>query len=120
MGFIAKIRSLEPRLRVMLIATACLIVPQIGQISVISSTNATGKESGLAFAFMFASIFFISTSVILSSVIMWTMRREWQDHRPIMLLGSLNLLLAINFIWFFFSPCGWTQTFGIVLRGCSA
>src|ERR1035437_1428167 len=96
MNLIARVRAMDRRLRVMLIATALLIVPQIGQFIAIRDINTSGHESTVAVLFMFATIFFVPTSLILTVAIIATIRRSWRSHERLALLGAINLLLVLS------------------------
>jgi hypothetical protein len=118
MTFIDSVRHMDKRLRVMLIATALLIVPQIGQFASIRDINLTGHESGLDLLFMFAALFMLPTSVILSGAIMYTFRKAWREHQNLMILGAINVVISISLTWFFVSSCSWAFVFGLNLHGC--
>jgi hypothetical protein len=111
-------RALNKRLRTMLLATALLIVPGIGQFMAIRDLNTIGHDSDLAVLFMVVAIFAVPTSLILSSAIIATVRREWRQHQRLVILGILNIIISLNLIWFFFGACSWAQVFGLVLRTC--
>ncbi len=118
MSFTNTIRTMDKRLRTMLIATGLLLIPQIGQFVAIADLNATGREGNLALFFMFAGIFIVPTSLILSGAIIYTIRHEWRQHRLLVLLGGLNKLISLSLIWFFVHQCSWAAVFGITLRNC--
>jgi hypothetical protein len=118
MNLLSSFRHAEPRLRVTLIATALLIVPQIGQFVAMRDINATGHDSGIGILFDMAMVFLVPTSVILSGVILYTVRHHLREQRPLVTLAALNLLLAGSIIWFFATPCGWAHAFALTLRGC--
>jgi hypothetical protein len=118
MSFVSSVRNLEKNLRVVLIATALLIVPQIGQFIAIASINSTGHMSDLAIFFEFAAVLVVPTSVILTGVILALLRQNWREHERIFILGFINLLIALNLTWFFVDQCSWSQVFGLALRGC--
>jgi hypothetical protein len=107
------------QLRFMLISTGLLLLCSAGQFIAIHDLNTAGKLSGLALVFKFASIFLVPTAVILTGAIMLVLRRTWREHERIMILGLLNLLIALNLVWFFLSACTWSQVFGLRLHVCS-
>lgn len=113
-----QVRSMNKRLRVMLIATALLVVPQIGQFLAIRDINFLGHESNLALLFTFAALAVIPTSVILTVAILYTVRSTWREHQNLAILGLLNLVISISLAWFLVSPCTWAMLFGLYLRGC--
>jgi hypothetical protein len=113
-----KLRNMDKRLRVMLIATVILLVPQIGQFIAIRDINSTGHVSALAFLFLLLGIFVVPTSVILSVAIIASVRRSWRSHSAVVILGVLNLLIAFSLIWFFVNQCAWATVFGLVIKGC--
>jgi hypothetical protein len=119
MSLIANIRTMDKRLRVMLIATALLLVPGIGQFVTIRDLNTAGHPSALALLFAVFGIFAIPTSLILSGVIVYTVRHSWREHERLVILGVLNLLLILNLAWFFAHACSWAKIFGIALKTCS-
>src|SRR4051812_22153624 len=86
---VQRVRAMDKRLRVMLIATALLFIPQIGQFLAIRDINTAGHISGLALVFMFAGIFIIPTSAILTGAIMYVHRKDWRKHERIMILGVI-------------------------------
>jgi hypothetical protein len=119
MNLLALFRQAQPRLRVTVIATLLLIVPQIGQFLTMRDINsAVGHSAGLAILFDMVMVFFLPTSVILSGVILFTARKNWRAERRLVALASLNLILAASITLFFVSPCGWAHTFALTLRGC--
>ena len=114
-----KIRNMDKKLRVMLIATALLIVPQIGQFAAIRDLNLHGHESGLAILLMMAGIFFIPTSFILSVAIVGTLKTdERKERKDLILLGLLNVIISISLAWFIVSPCSWSTVVGMYLHTC--
>ena len=119
MTFLSNIRTMDKRLRVMLISTLLLILPQIGQFMSIADINRTGHEGNLALFFMFAAIFIVPTSLILTAAIIMGVRRTWRQHRPLVLLGAINALIAINITWFFVHQCSWSHVVGIALKSCA-
>jgi hypothetical protein len=116
MTFIESIRHMDKRLRVMLIATALLIVPQIGQFAAIRDLNLSGHESNLAVLFMMAGIFIIPTSFILTVALLATLKRG--QRKDLILLGLLNVIISISLTWFFVSPCAWATVVGMYLHTC--
>jgi hypothetical protein len=119
MNLIARVRTMNKALRVMLISLALLMLCQIGQFMSISDINRAGHEGDLAIFFLFAAIFIVPTSLILTSAILWGARGTWRQQRPIMLLGAINILIALNITWFFVHQCSWSQAVGIALRSCA-
>ncbi len=113
-----RLLSLNKRLRVMLLCTALLIVPGIGQFVAIRDLGVTGRESDLAVFFAVVAIFVVPTVLILSTAILLTVRRQWREHQRLIALGATNLFIALNITWFFAHPCSWAQVFGLVLRIC--
>jgi uncharacterized membrane protein YozB (DUF420 family) len=109
---------MDGRLRVMVLATALLVVPQIGQFAAIRDINLNGHESNLTLLFMVAAIFLVPTSLILTIAIAATVRKSWREHQNLLILGAVNLVLCLSITWFFFSQCGWATVFGIALRSC--
>ena len=103
MSLLERLRTMDKPLRVTLIGTALLIVPVIGQLVAMADLRRTGHEGDLALFFMFAAIFIVPTSLILSCVILLTSRREWRKHSLLTILGGANLLIALEIIWFFFA-----------------
>jgi uncharacterized membrane protein YozB (DUF420 family) len=100
MNNISYVRAMDKRLRVMLIATALLILPQIGQFISWGDAARGGGDGDLAIFFKFAAIFIVPTSLILSAAIVMGVRRTWRRHRAIMLLGTINALIALNIVWY--------------------
>lgn len=109
---------MDKRLRVLVIATGLLILPQIGQFISLADLARGARPSDLAVFFQFAAIFIVPTSLILTAVIIYTHRQDWRQYRPLMMLGAMNILLAINITWFLFEPCGWAQAVGLGLKSC--
>ncbi|MDB5178258.1 MAG: hypothetical protein JWN01_201 [Patescibacteria group bacterium] len=118
MTFLNRLRALDKRLRVMLIATGMLIVPQLGQFLAIRDLNTTGHEGTIAFFFLVVGVFTIPTSLIVSSSIIYVARKHIREQERVVLLGALNLLIILNLVWFFVHQCSWSQVFGIALRTC--
>jgi hypothetical protein len=118
MNLLARIRQADPRLRITLIATALLIVPQVGQFVIMRDLNAGVKESGVAVLFMMALVFIIPTSIILSGATIYSTRKAGGDHRRLQALAILNIILALSITWFFVSPCTWSAAFALTLAGC--
>jgi hypothetical protein len=118
MAILENLRTMDKRLRLMLTATALLLVPQIGQFIAIRDLNFTGRESPLAVLFMVIGIFIVPTSFILTLAILFIVRKVWRSHERLCLLGVLNIVLISSITWFFFSQCSWAAVFGLVLHGC--
>jgi hypothetical protein len=112
-------RTMDKRLRLLLLSTALLAVVGIGQFVGLHDLGTTGKLSSVAFLFMVAGIFFVPTAMILSGVILYTIRRQWREHEQLVVLGALNLVLGLNLVWFFLSACTWAGALGLVLKGCA-
>jgi len=113
-------RTMEKRLRLMLLSTALLLVPQIGQFITVRDLNTAGRPSDLAVLFQVVGLFLIPTSLIFTGVIMYTNRAKWREHERLMILGVLNLIIILNLAWFFIAPCMWSQVFGLALKSCHA
>jgi hypothetical protein len=118
MSLIANIRTMDKRLRLMLLATALLLVPGVGQFVSIRDLNTIGRASDLALLFNMASLFLVPTSLILTGVILYTIHRHWREHERLAILGLVNLIIVFNLAWFFLGQCGWSRVFGIALRVC--
>lgn len=118
MSFLEKIRTMDKRLRVTLIATGLLVVPGIGQFVALSDLSHTGREGDLAIFFMFAAIFIVPTAVILTIAVLAGIRKTIREHEKLALLGALNLLIALNITWFFIHACSWAAAAGILLQTC--
>jgi hypothetical protein len=118
MNVVTTLRTMDKRLRLALICTALLLIPQVGQFVGIADLNHSGKLGNLALFFAFATIFIVPTVAILSGAIMYSHRADWREHKPIMLLGGLNLLLCLSLAWFFLHPCSWAAAVGSTLGGC--
>jgi predicted permease len=118
MSFTDTIRTMDKRLRLMLLATVLLIVPTIGQFITIRDLNTAGQASPLALLFSMLAVFIIPTSAILTGVILYLIRANWRHHERLAILGVLNLIIMLNLLWFFFAQCSWSQVFGISLKVC--
>lgn len=115
----ATARPTRRSLRVMLIATGLLIVPQIGQFLAIHDLNTTGQQSSLTLLFLLVGIFTVPTSLILTGAIFYAARRHrTHEQERILLLGALNLLIVLNLAWFFIHQCSWSHVFDIALQAC--
>jgi hypothetical protein len=119
MTILDRFRTMDRRLRVMLIATALLIVPQIGQFVTIRDLNTAGRESGLAILLSFTALFIVPTSLILSGTVTAVVRRHWRSYQNLLILAAVNVLIALNLTWFFANPCSWSHIFGISLQACT-
>lgn len=115
MSLATRVRELDKRLRVMLIATTLLVVPQIGQFVAISDLHRTGSLGTLAFFFMASAIFILPTSAILTLGVIFPLRHKLKIHEPLILLGSLNLLIVLSITWFFLTPCNWASAVGLIV-----
>ncbi len=109
---------MDRQLRLVLISTGLLIIPQIGQFIAISNINADGHMGDLALFFELAGVLVIPTSLILTGVILALLRRKWRENEAIFTLGFINFIIAVNLIWFSIHQCSWAQVFGLALRGC--
>jgi len=109
---------MDKRLRVMVIATALLFVPQVGQFVAIRSLNVSHHQSAIALLLAMTGIFIVPTSLILTASVAYSYRATWREHRPIMLLALFNVIIAISLAWFTVDQCGWSQVAGIGLYGC--
>jgi len=80
---------MDKRLRLLILATALALAPQAGY--------------GTSFAALFAllAIFFVPTSLILTTAILYAIRTSWRDHPGFLLLGLLNFILAVSAVWQF-------------------
>ena len=116
--FFDRIRHADRRLRLMVLATALLIVPLIGQALAAYDLASTGHESPLAILFMLVAIFTVPTSLIFSITLFITARHHIHEQERTLLLGALNLLLAINLVWFFVHACSWAQVAHLSLQTC--
>lgn len=118
MSFIERVRTMDKRLRVTLVATALLCVPQIGQFVAIRGLNVDHRQSAIALLLAMAGIFIIPTSLILTLAVAYSYRKTWRSEQTIMLLAALNLLLALSLAWFAVDQCSWSRVFGMSLYGC--
>jgi hypothetical protein len=118
MNLTATVRTMDKRLRTMLLSTALLLVPGIGQFVALHDLATQGKLSGLAVLFAITAIFFVPTSLILTTAIIAVVRKDWRRHEKLVILGGLNALLAINITWFFIHACSWAQVFGMTIQSC--
>ncbi|MDF2461475.1 MAG: hypothetical protein K0S68_878 [Candidatus Saccharibacteria bacterium] len=112
------VRTMDKRLRMMLIATALLLVPGIGQFVALRDLAVDQELSVLAFFFIFSAIFIVPTSLILTAVILYLIRKDWRRHEKLAILGVLNLLLILNVTWFFINACSWGLVFGVAIPSC--
>jgi hypothetical protein len=100
MNIITRVRAMDKQLRVMLIATALLLLPQFGKFISGGDLSKNGREGDLAIFFKFAAIFIVPTSLILSAAIMAGVRRQWRTRPTLVILGIINILIGCNIIWF--------------------
>jgi len=114
----ARTRRGVRQLRLMLVATALLLVPQVGQFLAVHDLNVYGRVSDLTFLFQYAALFLIPTSLIVTTAIAWTVRRHWRRHERLLILAGINTLIALNLIWFLVDNCSWSQVFGLALKVC--
>lgn len=113
-----KLRALDKRLRIMLIATALLFVPGVGQFVAIRDLNTIGHIGDLGLVFMFVAILVVPTSLILSGATLAVIAKSWRQHERAGILGLLNISLCLNLAWFFIHPCSWANISGVMLRTC--
>jgi hypothetical protein len=109
---------MDKRLRVVLIATGILIIPQIGLFMAVRDLNTSGHTSPLAFLFLIIGVFTVPTSVILSGAIVASVWRKWREHQPIVMLGVVNTLIALNIIVFVANQCVWAAVFNVGIKSC--
>jgi hypothetical protein len=109
---------MDKRLRLLLLSTALLLVPTIGQLIAVRDLNTSGRLSDLAFLFQLVGIFFVPTSIILTAAIFMVIRKRWREHERLAILCGLNALIAINLVWFAVHSCSWAQVFGMALKTC--
>jgi len=109
---------MDKRLRLVLLGTFLLMLLEAGQLFIIAERNLGNASDNASFTFAFVYLFFIPTSLILSGAVMWTLRNSRQEHKPLFLLGAINLLLAIQLGWFAIDPCSWGMILGLRLSGC--
>jgi predicted permease len=113
-----RVRTMDKRLRLMLIATALLLVPGIGQFVALRDLAVDQQLSNLAIFFIFTAIFIVPTSLILTGAILYVIRKDWRRHEKLAILGVLNLLLILNVTWFFIHACSWGAVFGVTIPTC--
>ena len=125
---------LKPRLRVMLIASASLVVLQAGQILAVlekvavstlpnfTPRSATHFADASGFLFVSAALFIIPSALILTLSVLLAggvQNKQSFSHsvwlRP---LAAINLVIIINSSWYAVSPCLWGQALGLNLTGC--
>jgi hypothetical protein len=109
---------MDKRLRLMLLATALLIVPTIGQFSLIRDLNTGDTSSALTLLLNLSGVFFIPTSAILTGVILYLIRTDWRRHERLAILGAVNIIIILNLIWFDVAMCSWAQVFGLNIKTC--
>jgi hypothetical protein len=109
---------MDKRLRLVLLGTFLLLLLQAGQLLIIAERNLGNSTSNGAFTFAFVCLFFIPTSLILTGAVMWLLRGSRQEHKPLYLLGLINILLALQLSWFAVDPCSWAMILGLHLSGC--
>ena len=100
MNIISRVRTMDKKLRVMLIASALLLLPVIGLFMSWADVARDGRYSDLAIFFRFTAIFIVPTSLILSVAILSGLRHNWREHLALAVLGALNVLVALGVIWF--------------------
>lgn len=110
---------MDKRLRAQLLASCLLLVPQIGQFMAIRDLNLTHRESGLSILLAMAGIFIIPTSAILSGAVNYSYHKVWRQHQAVILLGIVNLAIALSLAWYTVSPCSWASVAGITIYGCA-
>ena len=111
-------QPIDKRLRLVLIATALLLLLQGAQILIVAQRNLGDSTTNQGFTFAFACLFLIPTSLILTGTVLWLLRRERSDFKPLFLLGAVNVLLAVQLGWFAVHPCSWAAGLGLRLAGC--
>jgi len=109
---------MDKRLRLVLLGTFLLVMLQAGQLLIVAERNLGNAETISSFTFAFVCLFFIPTSLILTGTVMWLLRGVRQEHKPLFLLGVINILLAVQLSWFAVNPCSWAAVFGLRLSGC--
>jgi hypothetical protein len=114
----ARERLAARQLRVMLLATGLLLVPQVGQFVAVRDYNTVGHMGAAALLFAMAGVFIVPTSLILTVAIIWAVYHWWRSHERLIVLGVLNLIIILNLVWFFIAPCTWSQVFGLALKIC--
>ncbi len=115
---ITKLRTMDKRLRLALIGTVLLIVLQAGEFLIIAERNQGSDTAMISFTFSFVSLFFIPTSLILTGAVLYLVRHQRNESKPLFLLGLINVLLAVQLAWFAVHPCSWAAVFGLRLAGC--
>ncbi len=118
MKFVALLRTLEPRLRIMLIATTLFAILQGGQFMLIAQRNLGGAAGSSGFLYVLTSLFFIPSGIILTGAVLWLVRHNSATQRPLLLLGLINILLAFHLAWYAIDSCSWAMMLGLQLGGC--
>lgn len=118
MKLTSRLWAMDKRLRLVFLGTFLLMMLQAGQLFIIAERNLGNATSISSFTFAFVCLFFIPTSLILTGAVMWTLRSERQEHKPLFLLGVINGLLAVQLSWFAVHPCSWGMILGLHLSGC--
>ena len=118
MKLISRLGTMDRRLRLVLLGTFLLMLLQVGQLIIIAERNLGNATNIASFTFAFVCLFFIPTSLILTGSVMWLLRSVRQDHKPLFLLGAINILLAVQLSWFAVHPCSWGTVLGLHLNGC--
>jgi len=109
---------MDKRLRLVLLGTFLLVMLQAGQLFIIAERNLGNATSTFSFTFAFVCLFFIPTSLILTGAVMWLLRGVRQEHKPLFMLGIINIALAVQLGWFAGHPCSWGLILGLHLSGC--
>lgn len=117
-GLAERVRVMDKRLRMMLVATALLLVPGIGQFVALRDLAVDQELSLLAFFFIFSAIFIVPTALILTAAILYVIRKDWRRQEKLVIMGILNLILVLNLTWFFINACSWGLVFGVVIPSC--
>ena len=112
------LRTMDKRLRLALLGTLLLVLLQAGEFLIVAERNHGTDTAMLAFTFSFVSLFFIPTSLILTGVVLYLVRHQHQEQKPLFLLGLVNVVLALQLAWFAVHPCSWAAIFGLRLAGC--
>lgn len=97
------VRNMDRRLRVVSLCTALLLLPEVGHALALGDIARTGHRGDLAFFFAFTAIFIVPTSLILSAAAYMAVRQSARDHRVLVVLCVINLSLAADLTWFFFT-----------------
>ena len=97
------VRSMDKRLRALLISGALLAVPFIGQLLAASGKNPSGGLGNLALFFRFSAIFIVPTALILSAAVIASTPPNLAHRRLELGLSGVIVLLGLEITWFFFA-----------------